>query len=30
MLSPFNLGLTLGASAFVFRTLVPPRSAVRT
>jgi hypothetical protein len=30
MLSPFNLGLTLGASAFAFRTLVPPRSAVRT
>jgi len=30
MLTPFNLGLTLGASAFAWRTLVPPRTPERT
>jgi len=29
MLTPFNLGLTLGASSFAYRTLVPPRNAAR-
>ena len=29
LLTPFNLGLTLGASGFVWRTLVPPRTAAR-
>jgi hypothetical protein len=27
LLTPFNLGLTLGASSFAFRTLVPPGAA---
>jgi hypothetical protein len=30
MLWPFSLGLTLGASSFAYRTLVPPRSVART
>jgi hypothetical protein len=29
MLTPFNLGLTLGASSFAYRTLVPPRTVPR-
>jgi len=29
LLTPFNLGLTLGASGFAWRTLVPPRTAAR-
>jgi hypothetical protein len=29
MLTPFNLGLTLGASSFAYRTLVPPRNGAR-
>jgi len=29
LLTPFNLGLTLGASSFAFRTLVPPGTAGR-
>jgi hypothetical protein len=29
MLTPFNLGLTLGASSFAYRALVPPRNAAR-
>jgi hypothetical protein len=29
LLTPFNLGLTLGASSFAYRALVPPRTATR-
>ena len=30
LLTPFNLGLTLGASSFAYRVLVPPRPPART